>query len=745
MRKCSRLSYLGVTAAAVLMLAATSAGAQRSGAVLPNGWVLSVPAEAPTETGTLPQGAAASPDGNTLAVVEAGYNPPSLRLYHLPELLLTATFKLKDAYGRPLWLDPSHVLIAGASADALFDVDVADRTVRTVAMPARSYPVSVAADGSTIAVATDGDTAVRIGTLGGVARAKPIPIGGHVGGLAFSNDGTLFASNASSDDVVAVDGQTLAARRFRTGLHPTALLVAGNDLYVAESDAGTVGEYDASTGRRLAEAYVGNLAAGMHLDGTSPNALARKGSDVLASLGASNAVAVIANGAVAARIPTGWYPTDVVPIGSRIYVVDGKGEGTHPNPYFAPFAKGDRGYVATLQTGSLRAYGGDAATADGYSYGALGSAAFPGDPVVHQGGPIRHVFFILKENRTYDQVLGDVPAGNGDAQLAWFGAKVTPNQHALAARYGLFDNTYASGEVSESGHYWADAAFVNDYVERTWPSVYANRDTVDDHLSNIGTALSRNGYIWQAARAAGVTFRNYGEMANVPDALGPGVATGKSFGGMSDPHYVGWNLDYSDLDREREWQRDFLDLVRRHAVPQLEYVWLPNDHTYGSRAGKLTPIAYAAQNDYALGRMIETISHSPIWASSAIFVTEDDAQDGPDHVSDQRTTCFVVSPYSRGGLQHAHYSTVSILRTMEILLGLKPLSEYDATAVPMYAAFSQAARLQPFEAIAPKVSLTARNRATAYAAGLSARLDFTRPDAIDGRTMVRILSHNRGE
>lgn len=609
-------------------------------------------------------------------------------------------------------------------------------------MPKHSYPVAVATYGDTIAVATDGDTSVRIGSLNDVYLAKPINIGGHIGGLAFSPNGTLYASNSSSSYIVGINAQTLETRRISTGLHPTAILALKGAVLVAESDADTVGSYDPSTKSRLASVYVGDLPKGMLLDGLSPNALALQGGSIFVSLGAANTIAVIRNGVVVDRLAAGWYPTDIVPIGQRLYVVDGKGEGSPPNPYFRPQGKSDYDYIATLQYGSIRTVDLRSAAHPSNPQGAIGWRTLQSDPVVRAGGPIKHVFFILKENRTYDQVLGDMREGNGDAKLTWFGAKVTPNQHALAAQYGLFDNTYASGEVSESGHFWADAAFANDYTERTWPSVYANRDTVDDALSGIGTPIPRNGYIWRAAEAAHIYFRNYGEMSAVPTPFGPTSNQDKNLEKMSDSHYRGFDLDYSDLDRVKEWQREFDAFVKQGNVPQIEYIWLPNDHTYGSRVGKLTPVSLAAQNDYAVGRLVDIISHSAVWNSSAIFMTEDDAQDGSDHVSDQRTTCFVMSPYSRGGLEHAHYSTVSIVRTMEIILGLKPLSVYDATAVPLDAAFTAQPNMQPFEVISPKVSLTERNKPTAYGAKVSSELDFTHPDAIGGKVLLHILAHN---
>ncbi len=706
---------------------------------LPNGWVIQSPPGVMTGTDTMPQGAAVSPDGRRLAVVESGFNTPSLRIYAVPDLEQLAQIPLAGAFGRPVWLDGSHVLVAGANADAIFDIDVDRQTVQAYKLPARSYPVAVAIDGSQVAVATDGDTAVRIDSLPQLATATPIRIGGHIGGLTCAN-GTVFAANSSAQAVVAIASSTLTTRRIATGLHPTALLAVGGALYVAQSDDDSVGVYDATTGIRRARIDVGTPRL-RGLDGLSPNALAQSGNSIFVSLGAANAVAVIRHGTIVQRIAAGWYPTDVVPIGHMLYIIDGKGEGSPPNPRFDPKGKSFFDYIGALQYGSIRAV--DLAhVGQPNPIGAVGWETAGVDPMLRPDGPIKHVFFILKENRSYDEVLGDVRAGNGDPKLTWFGAAVTPNEHAIAARFGLFDNAYASGEVSESGHYWADAAFVNDYVERTWPAVYANRDDVDNDLSPLGTALPKNGYIWQLALKRHIRFRVYGELPNVFNPFGTGPNAAKLVDAYSDKHYVSWNLKYSDLNREREWRREFDVFVRSGNVPQFEFIWLPNDHTAGSRAGMLTPVAMVAQNDYALGRMVDAISHSPIWKSSVIFITEDDAQDGPDHVSDQRTTIFVVSPFSRGGLQHGHYATVSLVRTEELLLGLPPLSAYDATAVPLGAALTSIANDAPYDAMAPRVSITARNTAHAYGAKISATMDLTRPDAVDDDVLNDILAHN---
>jgi hypothetical protein len=711
---------VSTTAVLAALCIGVCAAATAAGVVLPNGWVIQPPQELVTQTDTFPQGASASPDRATLAVVESGYNPPSLRLYRASDLRMLAAVPLKGAYGRPLWIDGGHVLVAGANADALFDVDVVAKNARAIALGKGSYPVAVARSGETFAAATDGDSSIRIGTLDGLSSAKAIGVGGFIGGLAFSADGkTLYASNCAARYVDAIDTQTLDERRIETGLHPTAILPVDDTIYVAETDNDTVGVYDASNGTRTASIFVGDRTAhGPAIVGVSPNALTRDGDAIYVSLGSANDIAVIRDRSVVARIPAGWYPTDIVVLGQLLYIIDGKGEGTRPNSRYTSGSHSDVDYVAAIQYGSIRAYDLSRHVADlGNPQGAAGWTAAQGSAVVRTGGPIQHVFFILKENRSYDQVLGDMPQGNGDPKLTSFGARVTPNEHALAMRFGLFDNTYTSGEVSEPGHNWADAAFDTDFVERMWPATYAGRRG-DDSLSPAMVPFK--GYIWQDAQTARVSFRDYGEMVDPPVP---------SLAGLYDPRYVGWNLDYSDLNRVKEWRREFTNFIHNGNVPQLEYIWLPNDHTYGRRSGKLTPASMVAQNDYALGEIVDTISHSPVWRSSAIFVIEDDAQDGPDHVSGQRTIFFLVSPYAHGGLQHAHYSTVSVLHTMQLVLGLPPLSTYDGMAVSLRAAFSAVARLAPYSVIAPKISLYNRNLKTAYNARLTAKLDFSRPDA----------------
>jgi DNA-binding beta-propeller fold protein YncE len=723
-----------------LLLVATGVAAASVGtapSVLPNGWALRATSDPVVQTGTMPQGAAISPDGSTLAVLESGFNPPALALYATPSLRLLKRISLTGAFGRPVWTDRG-ILVAGANADTLFVADPKSGQVRKIALAKNSYPIAVAARGATVAVATDGDGDVRIGKLDALPESRAVHVGTQLGNLAFSDDGTkLFVAVRSSSYVAEVDLHTKTVRRIPTDLHPSDVLVVGKRLYVAQADADTVGAYDVESGKRLADTFVGTMP---HTIGSSPNALAALGGSVFVSLGAANEIAVLHDGRVSARLPAGWYPTDAIAYGNRLYIVDGKGEGTKANPDFNVMSRSFHDYVAAIQYGSLRELTLDGA-APPNPQGAINAGATPSQTVVRQNGPIRHVFFILKENRTYDQILGDMSEGNGDPKLVYFGARVTPNQHALAQRFGLFDNFYASGEVSDPGHNWADGAFVNDYAERMWPPAYGDRNDNDQVLTGVGASVPSHGYMWDAARRAGVTFRDYGEMALMPAIDGHPASTAPSLGDRYDPHYVGWNLDYSDLDRYKEWKREFDRFVATDSVPQLEYMWLPNDHTAGTRPGKLTPAAYIASNDHAVGLIVSAISHSKIWPSSAIFITEDDAQDGADHVSDQRTTLYIASPYASGGLVHEHYSTVSVLRTMELLLGMQPLSNYDATALPLYAAFKSTPNLAPYDAISPKIDLTTRNSKVAYRAALAERLDFSRPDAVPPGILTDMLQH----
>ena len=358
---------------------------------------------------------------------------------------------------------------------------------------------------------------------------------------------------------------------------------------------------------------------------------------------------------------------------------------------------------------------------------------------------IKHIIYIIKENRTYDQVLGDLPIGDGDPKLAWFGKDVTPNDHAIAMRFGVFDRTFTDAQVSANGHNWSTAAFANDYLERFWPPNYGGRRKQYDFEDGATASAPGTGYIWDDADKHGVSLRDYGEFVTDPANKG-GLYTTRMTGliGKVDGRFPGFDLDINDEARVDEWQREFTEFVKSGNLPALVILRLPNDHTSGTRPGTWTPQAYVAQNDDALGRIVDIVSHSRFWGSTVILSIEDDAQNGPDHVDDQRTTFYLASPYAAPGVHHAQYTTSSVMRTIELLLGLPPMTIYDALAPPMYDAFALRPDMRPYEAIAPQIDDAAKNSPHAYGAAASTRMDFHDADAVDPRVLNDILAHVAG-
>lgn len=704
----------------------------------------------------MPQGVALSPDESAVAVVDSGVAPAALQIYDASNLSARARIPLKDAFGRPVWLDASHVLVAGANTHALLDVDIANSTIRKIVAGAAALPVAVALgpDKTTFGLCDDASGSVVLGSLGGTAAPVRIHVGDHPSDVAFSPDGkTLYAAVRQPSAVAVVDVETHAVTAtIRVGLHPSALALSsdGTQLYVAESDDDSVGIVDLHAQKRTGGVSVELQAPRTSGYGASPNALLVAGAAVFVSLGAENAVGVIRNGALAERIPAGWYPTGVaVASDGTLFVANGRGERAPANPQFNPRARNPAGYVGLITVGSLRKIPPSAyQDADAETRAVVGDAApqwnIPAQTVVRSGGPIEHVIYIIKENRSYDQVLGDVSGADGDASLTIYGARVTPNQHALSKRFGIFDNAYVDAQVSANGHNWTDAAFANDYVERFWPPNYGGRRDLYDFQQGTSPDVPHNGYLWDAAKRANITYRDYGEDVDEADnsKLKRVLNTFPGLAGHFDPHYIGWDLSYMDTARYAEWDREFRHFVAGNDLPQLEIVYLPNDHTSGTALNMRTPQAYLAMNDWAVGRLVDTVSHSKYWKSTAIFVLEDDAQDGPDHVSDQRSTFYIASPYAKGGIQHRHYSTAAFVHTIEILLGVRPLSIYDQTAQPLYAAFTMhPSNAAPFDALKPEVSIDELNKKTAYGSAISAKMNFSRPDAVDPAVLNDILAH----
>jgi len=452
-------------------------------------------------------------------------------------------------------------------------------------------------------------------------------------------------------------------------------------------------------------------------------------------------------------IPTGWYPTSVKVVGRKILVLNGKGMSSFPNfngfqpdkkdqskePFIWDKFHGTLSVIPVPSEDRLHLYSRQVYRNTPYSKQKEMTAAGPkGNPIPMKKGdptPIKYVFYILKENKTYDQVLGDIPAGNGDSSLAIFGEKVTPNSHALANQFVLLDNFYVDAEVSVDGHCWSMGGYATDFVEKNWRSDYSNRGGDDDFESGGPIASPTKGYLFDYCKRAGVSFRDYGEfMDNTRHPL-PVLADPANYC----KRYPAWDLGIEDVFRERMFEQDFDSLVAIHAVRHFNMLYLPNDHTVGLIKDSLTPRAYIADNDLALGRLVDHITHSPVWKESAIFVLEDDAGNGSDHVDAHRSVAWVISPYIKmHSVNHTLYSTSSVLRTMELILGLPPMSQYDAAATPLWSCFQNLPDPAPFVA-RPALSDT-RERTRFDASALqSSRLDFSRADRVPDLLLNEII------
>ncbi len=576
----------------------------------------------------------------------------------------------------------------------------------------------------------------------------------------------------SSIAVIDLDSNKLIAR-WPTEEHPNEMLLnkAGQILYVANANRNTVTALSTDDGHTLE-----TISSSLHPNsppGSTPNSLACSPDEktLFVANSGNNTVAVFdisspGRSRSLGLIPVGWYPTSVrvTPNGKQLLVANGKGiipeANRHgPQPGQDPPAS-VREYIGGLFRGTLSVI--DLPARDKFveqlkDYTARAYACVPktnlppgvlaASPIVNtleQPSPIKYCFYVIKENRTYDQVLGDLPQGNGDPSLCLFPENVTPNHHKLAREFVLLDNFYVDGEVSADGHEWSMGAYASDFVEKFWPLSYGHNKSGKYPYpaeGNFPIAIPAGGYLWDRAREAGVSYRSYGEfIANGKTATDPGRTRVAALEGHFDPWYRSFDMDYPDAKRVDRFISELKRFEAEGDMPRLQIVRLPNDHTSGTAAGKLTPRALVADNDLAFGRFVEAVSHSKFWPQTAIFVVEDDAQNGPDHVDAHRTIAFVISPYvRRASVDSTMYSTSSMLRTMEMILGLKPMSQFDAAAMPMFNSFQAKPDVRPYQAAPVTVDMTERNTKLAWGSDLSKKMDFTKEDAADDLLLNEVI------
>ena len=455
-------------------------------------------------------------------------------------------------------------------------------------------------------------------------------------------------------------------------------------------------------------------------------------------------------------IPTSWYPTCVRTIGKKIFVSNGKGNMSMANPFGPnPYGRDEdvtyqQGitektkpvqYIGGLFKGSLQIMNNPSnKVLAAFTESVYKNTPDPqgkdfkiteNNPIPHKlnaTSPIKYVFYIIKENRTYDQVLGDMPEGNGDKNLVLFGENVTPNQHAIAREFVLLDNFYVNGEVSADGHNWSLGGYATDYLEKTWPTSYGGRGGDYDAEGNRKISNNKDGFIWDFCKRQGVSYRTYGEFA---DDYKPNIPVLKDH---FCPYYTSWDQTVRDTIRFTEWRKDFDSLVVNNCLPKLNTLRFINDHTEGLNKGRPTPRAHVADNDLAVGMFVDYLSHSPIWNESAVFIVEDDAQNGPDHVDAHRSTAYLAGGFVKEGfVDHTMYSTASMLHTMELILGIPPMSQYDEAAEPMWRCFDSTPQHKPFRVKPLRININEVNNNSSKYADLSQQLDFSKEDeAPDG-------------
>jgi hypothetical protein len=463
-------------------------------------------------------------------------------------------------------------------------------------------------------------------------------------------------------------------------------------------------------------------------------------------------------------IPTGWYPSCVRTAKNKILVSNGKGMTSMANPYgpnpnrrgsMVVYQEGGREqkikeqYIGSLFSGTL----GILDIPDDGQMGIYSKAVYnntpyiknnemtsegaEGNPIPQKVGnpsPIKHIFYIIKENRTYDQVFGDMPEGNGDPDLVLFGEKITPNHHTIAREFVLLDNFYVNGEVSADGHNWTMGAYATDYLEKNWPVNYGGRGGDYPGEGQREIANNKNGFLWDFCQRKGVSYRTYGEFMG---DNGPNIPVLK---GHYCKYFTPWDQSVMDTIRFHQWKRDFDSLLAVNEVPQLNTIRFINDHTQGLSLGKPTPFAHVADNDLAVGMFVDYLSHTAIWKNSLVIMVEDDAQNGPDHVDAHRSVALLAGGYVKQGfVDHTAYTTTSLLRTIELILGLPPMSQYDASATPLWRCFNNSPDHPSYRLRPNMVRLDERNLAQNKWQQMSETFDFSLEDRVNDAAFNEVI------
>ena len=610
---------------------------------------------------------------------------------------------------------------------ALYVIDLLTKKIKLqIPLDAEAYTCLLSPDKKKLYISIWGAQKVRVFNTERSMIEAGIIVGDHPNDMCMTKNGRfLFVANANDNSVSVVDiKEERVLETLTSSLYPDAppgsttnSLALSNDektLYIANADNNCLTVFNVS----------------------KPGSSISKG-----------------------FIPVGWYPTSVRVINKKIFVSNGKGFSSFANPkgpspvkrkvahqaddedgpqYIGSLMKGTLSIIDIPSEKKLSSYSQQVYKNTPYNKEKeTMSDAEKNNPIPQKLGdpsPIKYVFYIIKENRTYDQVLGDVKEGNGDPSLVLFGEKVTPNQHKLAKDFVLLDNFYVDGEVSADGHNWSMGAYATDYLEKNWVTSYGGRGGEYDAEGTRKIANNKGDFIWGNCKKAGVSYRTYGEFADDYKANLPVLE------GHFCPYYTSWDQKVRDTTRVGQWKHEFDSLVAINAVPQMNTIRLINDHTEGMKKGRPTPFAHVADNDLSVGMFIEYLSKSSIWKNSVVFILEDDAQNGPDHVDAHRSPVYVIGPYvKRNFVDHTPYTTSGVIRTMELILGLRPMSQYDAAATPLWRCFTATPDYASYTALPANVDITEKNTAWNELSKRSEKFDLSKEDLVPDMEFSEVI------
>ncbi|WP_440603450.1 beta-propeller fold lactonase family protein [Bacillus sp. GB_SG_008] len=734
-----------------------------------NGWTIT-PAGKQVKLGDKPFASVMSPDGKTILYANSGQSIHSIMVVDVKsgEVIQTLEYKYPESltWGVTYSPDGKHVYATtgGNQKIRVYDVEGQRLTEKQpIVLPkdVDFFPggLDISKDGKFLYVANNLNDSMSIIDVQTGQVTKTIPVGHNPYTVKLSNDGGFaYVSNWGGNTISVIDTVTgEAVDQIKVGSHPSAMKLSANGelMYVTNSDSDSISVIDTKT-RKVQQTIDLSPYKGAQ-EGSSPNAMAvsEDGEKLYVANAGNNDVVVIdtKHGKIEGMIPTAWYPSavEISKDGEQLFVANAKGFGAGPNPNgpdptikksvpddqkTSSMMKGTLSIIDVPNEGQLNKYTKQVVENNGFNErDKVRINSNEAKQVIprHVGdsSEIKHVIYILKENRTYDQVFGSLEKGNGDPSLNLFGDESAPNHRDLARKFVTIDNFYADADVSADGWNWSTAAMANSYTQKTWPHWYGGRarDYDWEGENKLSTAPSDNvdnAYLWDSLDQAGIDYRNYGFYAR--NGIAP--STMPKLQAKTDAAYPGDGLNIKDQKRADEWLKEFKTFEEAGKMPTVQFLRLPNDHTVGTSVGKPTARAMVADNDLALGRIVEAVSNSEFWKDTAIFVTEDDAQNGSDHVDAHRIPALVISPYTQTGkVDSTFYTTTSMLRTMELIVGVPPMTQFDAAATPMVNSFTDKPNYNPYKAIVPKQSLDELNPKNAPMAAESAQMNLEVSDS----------------